>query len=630
MKPKTLIILIIVLVVLGGLVILKNAAKEEPKMTEQVGLVSLVSDGLSKSDIKKLKLFSGSKPDEAVVLEYDDEADKWRVATHFNAPAVETKVEEYIEKAVGLQGEFRVTASSDEDKDEYNLSDKTAFHMTGFEKGSDVESFHILVGKSPEGDYQNVFARKLGSDDVMVIDSNPRSDAGLYGDDTERVPEADRWLEKTILELDNENIDKLELATPDIQLVFEKRQKEVENPEDTEEASVPLPEPPIEYEWVLASGGPEGIDHKQSELENILRKFNRLSASDIVDPAKKDEWGLDTPSFTAKISLSTQEEDIVLEAGRPDLDEDGYVRIAGAKDDVVYKLSGYSFEGIFEKSGSLFELPKLDADEDKIKRVELTVDSEKVILKKDENLWTVASPLADLSVDEAKIETLVSTLSSWKPEGYADSDKVGALGKAVNVATIIPEDGEKTTIKLGAKSKAVQGSHALLNDSQQLLVMSSQDIEKIFVAPKDLYERTLLDIDEDDISEVKVERKDDPFTLTRKDDVWTLSSNDGDSQADQDAVNDLTYELAGLQASDIIFDKSQLDGKAAATITIKVNDEEYVFAFSKESKGQRSLTLSGKNQIFKIKSDDAQEILVDSKDLKKSEPEPEEKSASES
>ena len=47
-----------------------------------------------------------------------------------------------------------------------------------------------------------------------------------------------------------------------------------------------LKQAPVEYEWVLTSGGGAYGPHKQPGLDKVLNKLAALSASDIVDPAK--------------------------------------------------------------------------------------------------------------------------------------------------------------------------------------------------------------------------------------------------------------------------------------------------------------------------------------------------------
>src|SRR5690606_732141 len=129
----------------------------------------------------------------------------------------------------------------------------------------------------------------------------------------------------------------------------------------------PKPEP--EAKWVLVAGGPGG-EAKESGITNLMRKFTNLSASDIVDPTKTAEYGLDAPGF--KATIHTKEgEPVVLEGGRGEGATDGYVRVASAGGDRVYKLDSYTFGQVFPKGSTLFTLEGFTYPDNAIDRIEV-------------------------------------------------------------------------------------------------------------------------------------------------------------------------------------------------------------------------------------------------------------------
>lgn len=178
MKPKSLIPLVVVLAILVALVLVKNMGKERPTLVEQVGLVTLLPEGLSKGDVAKLELYTGAKPDDKLVLAYDAEGNTWRVVTHFNAPAKQETVDKYLDAIVKLKGEPRETGVSDAGLAQYDISDEKAFHVAGYKRDSAEPLFHLLVGKAPS--YNSVFLRKADSRDVFVEQTNLRQQAGVY------------------------------------------------------------------------------------------------------------------------------------------------------------------------------------------------------------------------------------------------------------------------------------------------------------------------------------------------------------------------------------------------------------------------------------------------------------------
>lgn len=628
MKPKNLVPLIVILVILAGLVMLKKSKEETPSIAEQVGLVSLLPEGVSKGDMAKLEMYAGGKPDEKVVLVWDAEGDLWRIETHYNAPVKEDKIDEYLDAIAKLEGEFRAAAKSDEDLEAYDLTDEKAFHVLGYKKEAEEPAFHFLVGKAP--DYKTVFVRDAASKEVYVEAKNLRQKAGLYGDDTDKAPEADTWLDKQVIDLDEDEITRVALTAPDKELVFEYQAKPVEKDEEEEEEGQEEKEggeeiePEAEYEWVLAKGG-LGDKHKKTALDSLLRKLDSLSANDIVDPAKKADWGLESPTYRCVVSLKEQEEDVVIEGGRPEAGKDGYVRVAAKAEDIVYELSKYNFDPLWPKGSALFDLPKLDLDKDKLERIEVSQPEGNVVLVKKEDKWTVAEPAVDLEVLSTTLDTIARTLAKWKAEDYADSPDGCGLDAPTHTATFTITDVESHTIALGADARHIEGFYARLDDETAVLAMSKTDRDKIFKAPNDLYDRSLFEFDDDDIKAIRLEREGETYEIQRKDDAWDLTVGGATVEADSAACDALVTRIADLEAKEIVFGKTALEGELEATITVtRDGDEVDTILIAPKKDGACPMVIQGKGQLFTLSAPDTNAILLAADALKKPEPEPEE------
>ncbi len=112
MKPKSLLPLFVIVLILGALVLFRQSRNESVSITDQVQLAELVPESVERDAIAKLELYSGGAPDEKLVLAKADDA--WVVESQFNAPVAESKIDGYLDTLLDLQGEFRATASSDE------------------------------------------------------------------------------------------------------------------------------------------------------------------------------------------------------------------------------------------------------------------------------------------------------------------------------------------------------------------------------------------------------------------------------------------------------------------------------------------------------------------------------------
>jgi len=641
MKPKSLILPLIILAVLAGLVVWKQQNQKVETILEQTGLVRLMPEGISKSDVAKLELYAGEKPDEKLTLAYDADADKWRVASHFNAPVKKETIDEYLEAIVGLKGEPRTMGASDDNLATFEITGEKAFHVTGYKKDGAEPLFHLLVGKSPG--FKSVFIRKDGSNDIFVEETDLRQKAGIYGtpppmpgmpkQEEEKKeaqkPEPGTWLDKDIVKIDTAKVTKVALTMPDKALVFEKHEKP-KAPEAAPAAPVPEAAPAVEaapapagsseaetpaisvtpadgmapaaapaapeFEWVLASGGPGGA-HKQSGFDSLLQKLSLLTATDIVDPSKKAEYGLETPAYVLVVTVEGQPE-IRIEAGRPNPAEDGYVRVASGKEDIVYKVNKYTFEQIFPKGTELFDLAGLTVDKNTIDAVEINQPEGRVVLAKNGDSLSVVAPACDLTPQTATLDTLATALSAWKPVDYADAAL--NLGEPVRTVTFTGA-GQSHSLKVYGDSKHIEGAYARLDDGGAVLVMSRADIGKVFVAPKNLYQLKVLDLMADDIAQVDVSGPAGAWTLARQEEALKLTVGGATTDAKQDEADAWLNVLAELQVADVLFGLPDMTIPAENVITLKLKDgATHVVAVGPNQNGMHEVKVSGRNSVFSL------------------------------
>ncbi|MDZ4858429.1 MAG: hypothetical protein SGI88_05560, partial [Candidatus Hydrogenedentes bacterium] len=153
MKQKYVAPLAVVFLILLGLVVFKQMNKPVIEITQQVKLTALAPEGLAKTDIAKIELYSGDNAEEKLTLARNDaDASVWWITSHFNAPANAEKVEKFLDTALALEGEPRDKNAGEVALESYNLTDDTAFHVKGFKKGEATAAFDVLVGKAPAMD----------------------------------------------------------------------------------------------------------------------------------------------------------------------------------------------------------------------------------------------------------------------------------------------------------------------------------------------------------------------------------------------------------------------------------------------------------------------------------------------
>lgn len=636
MKPKTLVPLVVILAILAVLVAVLKSNDQPPSITEEVKLTPLLPEGLSTDDIAKIEVYAGGAADDKLVLAKNESKERWEVATHFDAPAKQSNIDTLLEDLLALKGEFRATAQTESDLEAYDLSDQAAFHVFGYGKDSDEPLFHLLAGKSPG--YGTVFMRAADSNEIQVTDVDLRRQAGIYGDDRAEAPKANTWLDKQILKLEKDSIRRIALTLPDKEVVFEYREKPVEptpekeGQEEGEGEAIIAPPPPVEYEWVVASGG-VGSALKETGLTSLINKLANLSGTDIVDPAKKDEWRLETPDYVCRLGVEGDEEDIVIEGGHPEPSGDAYLRLASGQDDIVYKINRYGFEQLFPKGKAFFDLPGLSLDVKDIQGIEFTTPEGKVVLAKKDDEWTITEPKSDLPVVKSKLTSIASTLATWKSEDYADSVEGTGLEAPERSVTLHTAGDESHTIQVGRQSAHFDGYYARLDDNPRILAMTKSNMERIFVERKDLFERTLFDFTDDEIERIAITKDGETIQIDRTESGWKITAAQETFDADQNAVDDLAFALAGLQAEDLLFGAKRKQGGRLGALTLTLKDgAKHELNVEVEQDGGHPATVPGKATTFILSKDDLEEIMptLDSLRVPEPEPEPEPSSTEES
>ena len=638
---------------MAGLLLLvigvKKLARTTPDIEKEMGLVALAPEGFLASDAARIEMYRGSKPEEKVALHRDKE--RWLVESRFDAPAKKDKVDEFLKKLKGLEGEFR----SDEKEviADYGLTDESAIHLAVYKTGQEGREgkepwYHLLVGKKEK--YGSSFVRAAGKNTVYTVDVNFASELGLWGDDEEKPPESSEWVDKTVIDLDKDKIERIALKTPDRSVVFERREKK-DKKEGEKKEGRGHGDKRKEYEWVVASGGP-GTEFKQSGLDDLLGKLDSYEASGVEDPAKKKEFGLEDPGYRCEIGLEGGKKKVIL-AARKKPGEDGYLTLEGNA--IVYKVEDWKFRHVFKEAGDLFELKGLDADKDKVKGVTLAYPGVTVELVKekekdgDDKKWKMAKPDTGLKLKDWKPKDVARELAEWKPADYAVGGDAASYGLASpeRRATFVMEDGKKHTIAFGAGAKGVDGTYALLDDGKQVWVSGKRDTESIFPKHKDFFELELADVDKDDITKVTVERGEDAFTLELKGDQddkndrkWVLTVAGKTVPHDEDKIDDYLDRFSPVEASDIALGAKAGSLVAKAKVTVKVEAKDgkgLTVRFGDEKddnvaarvEGKDGKKVKGAGAVLLFTKSKFEDLAPPSKDLAKPEPKPEPEKESE-
>ncbi|HOJ68023.1 MAG TPA: DUF4340 domain-containing protein [Candidatus Hydrogenedentes bacterium] len=615
MSWKKLVPLVVIIVVLGGLATWKKSSQRRPEsLAVQARLETLVPQGISKDEIVKIELYAGSKPDEKVVIQ--KQGSDWTLTSLYDAPANAETVNRFLDGMLGLKGEFRATADSDEKLALYNLKDDQSFVVRLYRSGSDDPAFHLLVGKAP--DFKSVFMRRAGENKVFVEAFNPRREAGVTDSGDDAVPRGTRWLKTELLKLEQDKIAKVAITMPDKSLVFERHEKpSVEQPaqeaagqdankpeEKKDEKKEEKPKQP-EYEWKLASGG-FAQTFSDPELKTLLGRFTNLYITDVVDPSKKAEYGLEPPQYKVVVTLDSGEETTLL-GGRDKPGGETYVTLASDASGRVYKMSKYNFEQIFIKGSPLFSLPGLTLNKDDLNQVEIESPEGKIVLARDDQQqWQVREPAVSLQVKKQVIDDLVNAVCAVKPADYADpSVDIGPLSRKVTLRA----GGATHELLFGSESKHIDGTYLRIDGKPENLALAGFDVKKILVTPTSLYDLAVLKDLDKDASRVEVASPDVSYALFKEGDNWKLIRNGETTDAKAHAAEDLLSEIAVVAPQAFRVDDGQTF-QAVTKFVVTTTSRAVTVDFSEPRDGVRLARVSDRpGVVFEVKADDVTSLF---------------------
>ncbi len=476
MNPRKLIPLVFLLLVLVVLAFLFGRKTPQTDLRQEAGLTRFLPEDFLVSDVDRLEIFLGSKEDEKVLLE--KEASGWRVMSHFDAPGNSDKVSTLLDKFKNLEGEFRVAQKSV--LGDFDLTEERAIHFTIYKKKDTQPLLYLLVGKSLPG---GGFVRPKGEDTVYVVDEDFRKEIGLFTDDLSKGPDPLPWINRRIMEVKPEDVERLIITWPDRKTVFEKKEM-ADSASDTSpkasgsEQGAGRPEG---FHWVVGDP-PSPFPLRENSVDQILMALARLTALDVIDPHESEEKGLDEPPFRCRITLVQGEEKILL-GSHPDPFQEGYMIVEGG-DGTLFRVSRNMFEQVFRNGADLFELPTFSFEEISIQRISLTGPGQTLVLEKTAGGEFRADPSGseEKHIGQEEARRIWDSLANISPTDFVDRhlELDRGLEAPSHQASLMTNNGKSHVIAFGNEARGLAGRYMQIDDDPHIFVIARADFERIF------------------------------------------------------------------------------------------------------------------------------------------------------
>ena len=407
---RSFLVLVVIAAALGGFLYYDSKrAPENPSKLEKV------FPGVEADKIEQVTVTSASG--DKTTLQKDGTA--WRVAAPAAVPADEAEISGITSNLASLEMQ-RVVDEQTKDFKEYGLD--PAKVSVSFKAGGKEQTL-LLGGKTPTGG--DMYARLPSSPRVFLVSSFLETTFNKSTFDLR---------DKTVLKLDREKVDRIEVQTADRTLTFVKQGSD----------------------WRLTAPIDARADF--GAVEGIVGRLNTspmkaIEAAEVKDPKELAKYGLDKPAATVRVTSGSSQAGLAI--GK------------AAAEGTVY-AKDLSRPMIFTVESTLADELKKPADEFRIKdlfdarafnttRIEVTRQGQTLAFEKDKDAWKQVAPAAK-AADAGKVDALLSALSSTRATGFETKLAATGIDTPELVATLKFDDGKKeekvTFAKKGADAFA--------------------------------------------------------------------------------------------------------------------------------------------------------------------------------
>jgi len=397
---RSFLVLLVIAAALGGYLYYdsKHPASDEKK-SEKV-FADLKSEKIDRVTVKS---------DKGETTSAQKQGDKWQLTQPAAAAADEAEVSGIASSLASLEVQ-RVIDEQASDFKQYGL-DPARIEVTFHDGGKDQK---LLLGqKTPTG--SDMYARVPDKPRVFLVAS--------FLDATFNKSTFD-LRDKTILKIDRDKVDRVEIDTPDRTIAVAKQGAD----------------------WRLSKPLDARADF--SAVEGIIGRLNsapmKAITADAPDAKALAEYGLDKPAATVPVMSGSSQAGLAI--GK------------SAGEGVVY-AKDLSRPMVFTVESSLADDLKKPADDFRVKdlfdarsfnttRVEVTRNGQTVTFEKDKDKWKQTAPAAK-DADTAKVEALLTALSNARATGFVD--KAPALDAPELTVSLKFDEGKQEKVAFARK-----------------------------------------------------------------------------------------------------------------------------------------------------------------------------------
>ncbi|MGA1868623.1 MAG: DUF4340 domain-containing protein [bacterium] len=375
-------------------------------------------------------LFPGFDPASAASIVIDNKSsiinlkkieDTWVVVEEDNLPAGEDQINKALDTIVEINKDT-IISRNPEKQSIYEVDPNSGLEVVVKDKNDSIIA-DLFIGKSGP-DFMSTYVRKKDSHEVI-------SHRGFHlKSEFDKTPQ--NWVDKTVVALKMEDIDKVEFIHEDEGAYLIMRDEEDEN------------------KWKVISPVEASLG---SEASSIVRALASLRAQEIKRQDKElTEYGLDNPLLTLKITLKDGKIYTERMAKIPDK-EDYYLKVD--EKEYLYTIAKYNIERVNKKWLDLVDRSVVKIDEKEIKEITFAKKGNTyTIARGDNGEWEAIKPekvalKTDMINDIVKTLTNLRALEVLWPEDLENELKEYGLDIPQETITLVPNEGDAIIEQIG-------------------------------------------------------------------------------------------------------------------------------------------------------------------------------------
>ena len=373
----------------------------------------------------------------------------WEIAQPAPAPGDQAAASGIASNLASLEMQ-RVIEENATDLKEFGLDTPRA--AITFKSGGQQRTLQ-LGQKTPSG--TDMYARLADSNKVFLISS--------YLDTTFNRGTFD-LRDKTVLKLDRERIDALEVSTAGRTARFEKKNAE----------------------WQIAQPFAGRADF--SAVDSLASRVGSVQMKSIVEtPAELAKYGLDKPVATVRLGSGSSQATLLVGSAA----ESGSIYAKDATRPAVFTIESTLLDELKKDPSEYRQKDLFDARSFNTTRVEIARNGQTSTFEKsrtkdkegrEQEKWRQLSP-SQRDVDSGKVEALISAATAARATGFVDSAARTGLDKPELTVSLKSDDGKEERVTF---AKGADGAYAARGGTPGAARIDASLIDTIVKALEDV------------------------------------------------------------------------------------------------------------------------------------------------